>query len=114
MNKIIISNHKGRLSDSQIKQMIDDAEKNKEEDLKFKKKVETKNELEAYALQMQSAVEDMQKMSVSDKKSIKEAVDHTISWLDENGTAELEAIQAKRKDLEKLCIPIVTAMYQNQ
>jgi len=111
LNKIIISNHKGRLSDSQIKQMIDEAEKNKEADLKFKKRTEAKNELESYTYQMQTAIQDMSKMSVDDKKSIEEAIEHTLHWMEENDTAELEQIKNKQKSLEQLCNPIISKQY---
>jgi len=112
-NQIIISNHKGRLSDSQIKKMIDEAEKNKEEDAKFRKKVDARNELESYALQVQSAMNDLQKLNLTEKKAMQESVSHTLNWLEENGNAELEQIQSKKRELEGLCAPIITKLYNS-
>jgi L1 cell adhesion molecule like protein len=110
-NKIIISNHKGRLSDSEIKSMIDEAERNKEADMKVRKRVEAKNELEAYAFQLQSAIDEMKNISVNEKQILTGAIGQTISWLDENDTAEIPVIQAKRKDLEDLWNPVVSRGY---
>jgi len=113
-NRIIISNHKGRLSDSQIASMISEAEKNKEEDMKIRKKVEAKNELEAYAFQLQSAMNDMKNLSVTEKEMMDTAVTHTLHWLDENTeSADITVIQSKRKDLEGLCAPIIARQYNN-
>lgn len=112
LNNIIISNHKGRLSDNQIKQMIDEAEKNKESDLKFRKRTEAKNELESYSYQMQNSILEMSKMSLDDKQSIEEAVQHTLKWVEENENAEIEQIQNKQKTLQQLCNPIIAKLYQ--
>jgi len=114
-NKIMISNHKGRLSDAQIATMISDAEKNKEEDLKIRKRVEAKNELEAYAFQLGNAIDDLKNMSVTEKDMMTTAVKHTITWLDENdGSADIAQIQMRRKDLESLCAPIIGRQYSRE
>jgi len=111
-NRIIISNHKGRLSDSEIAAMISEAEKNKEEDNKVRARVEAKNDLEAYAFSMQSAIQDMQKLSVIDKDTLEMGVRHTVEWMDENLGADISTIQKKKKDLEQLCNPIISRVYK--
>jgi L1 cell adhesion molecule like protein len=93
--------------------MIDEAEKNKEEDAKFRKKIDARNELEAYALQMQGVINDLAKLTVNDKKVMIQTVSHTLSWLEENTSAELEQIQSKKRDLEGLCAPIITKLYNS-
>jgi len=111
-NRIIISNHKGRLSEAEITAMIDEAEKNKEADLKVKARVEAKNDLESYAFQMQSAMNDIKNMTVNDKDMMEIGINHCISWLDENSEdADISVIQSKRKDLEGLCAPIIAKSY---
>ena len=47
-NKITITNDKGRLSEEDIKRMVDEAEKYKDADELIRKKVESKNGLENY------------------------------------------------------------------
>jgi heat shock protein 1/8 len=112
-NKITISNDKGRLTKEQIEAMVADAEKNKDEDEKNKKKVESKNELENYAYSMRSTISDENvKIDAADKQTLEKAIDETIAWLDNNQLAEVEEFEHKKKELEKVCMPIITKMYQ--
>merc|ERR1712193_162051 len=74
-----------------------------------------KNELESYSYQMKQTIEDEKlkdKISDDDKKVIKDKADETISWLDSNQTAEKEEFEDKKKELEKVCMPIMTKLYQ--
>jgi L1 cell adhesion molecule like protein len=48
VNKITITNDKGRLSKEDIEKMVNEAEKYKDEDEKTKKKIEAKNGFENY------------------------------------------------------------------
>lgn len=114
-NKITITNDKGRLSKEDIEKMVNDAEKYKADDEKAKERVQAKNELESYSYQMKQTIEDEKlkdKISEDDKKVIKDKADETISWLDNNQTAEKEEFEDKKKELEKVCMPIMTKLYQ--
>merc|ERR1712032_361797 len=106
-NKITITNDKGRLSKEDIEKMVNDAEKFKAEDEAQKDKIQAKNELESYAFQMKQTVEDDK---VKDKISEDEI--KTIQWLDANQTAEKDEFEYQKKELEKICTPIITKMYQ--
>lgn len=48
VNKITITNEKGRLSKEDIEKMVSEAERFKDEDEKIKQKIEAKNGLETY------------------------------------------------------------------
>lgn len=114
-NKITITNDKGRLSKEQIEKMVNDAEKYKNEDEKQKKRVEAKNGLENYAYTMRNTIRDDKvgsKLDADDKKKIEDAVDAAIKWLDANQLAEVEEFEHKQKELEGVCTPIITKMYQ--
>jgi len=114
-NKITITNEKGRLSKEQIEKMVNDAEKYKTEDEKTKKKVEAKNGLENYAFSMRNTIRDEKvagQLDANDKSTIEKAVDEAISWLDKNQLAEVEEFEHKQKELEGICNPIITKMYQ--
>merc|ERR1712144_199698 len=52
VQKITITNDKGRLSKEDIEKMVSDAEKFKDDDNKAKQRVQAKNELESYTYQM--------------------------------------------------------------
>jgi len=114
-NKITITNDKGRLTKEQIESMIADAEKNKVSDEANKKKVEAKNGLENYAYSMRNTIRDdkiASQLEPEEKTTLEKAIDETIKWLDVNQLAEVEEFEHQQKELEKVCTPIITKMYQ--
>ena len=115
-NKIVITNDKGRLSKDDIERMVKDAEKYKAEDDKQRERIQAKNSLESYAYNMKSTVEDdkvKEKISDEDKTTITEKCKEVISWLEQNDSAEKDEFDAKQKELEKVCNPIITKLYQS-
>ena len=114
-NKITITNDKGRLTKEEIERMVQEAEKYKAEDEEHKKKVEAKNGLENYAYNMKNTMNDENvggKLDPDDKAKITAAVEEAISWLDGNQTAEIDEFEDKLKELEGVCNPIISKMYQ--
>jgi len=113
-NKITITNDKGRLSKEEIERMVQEAEKYKGDDDAQRDRISAKNSLESYCFNMKSTVEDdkvKDKISADDRKAIMDACDEAIKWLDSNQLAEKEEYEHKQKDVEKVCMPIVTKMY---
>jgi len=114
-NKITITNDKGRLSKEEIERMVQEAEKYKAEDEEHKKKVEAKNAVENYAYNMRNTMADDKvggKIDAGDKTKIETAVEEAIQWLEGNQTAEVDEFEDKLKELEALCNPIISKMYQ--
>ena len=94
--------------------MVNDAEKFKDEDDKQKDRISAKNGLESYCFNMKTTMEDEKvkdKISGDDKKVINDKCDDTIKWLDENQLAEVDEFQAKQKEVEAVCNPIITKLY---
>jgi len=58
VNKITITNDKGRLSKEDIDKMVNDAEKFKAEDDAMKDKVDAKNSLESYCFQIKNTLNE--------------------------------------------------------
>jgi len=113
--KITITNDKGRLSKDEIERMVKEAEKYKTDDEVAKSRVEAKNALENYAYTMRNTIRDEKiasKLDPADKTKIEKAVEDTIKWLDSNQTAEKDEFEYKRKEIEDICNPIFTKMYQ--
>lgn len=109
-NQIVIKNQAGRLSDEQIKRMVDDAEKHQEEDKQMMERVQAKNGLENYAYSIRNSTNEPQlkdKISDDDKAKIEAAVKETIEWLDSNQHAEVDEYQEKQKELEAIFNPII-------
>merc|ERR1711983_100285 len=116
-NKITITNDKGRLSKEEIERMVNDAEKFKAEDDKQKERVSAKNELESYCFNMKSTLDEetlKEKISGADRTTITNACDKALSWLDSNQLAEVDEFQDKQKEVEAVCNPIISKLYQQQ
>merc|ERR1712149_78487 len=114
-NKITITNDKGRLSKEEIERMVSDAEKFKAEDDKQKERIAAKNGLESYCFNMKSTIEDEKlkdKIAENDKKTIMDKCNEVIAWLDANQTAEEDEYKDKQKEVEGICNPIITKLYQ--
>lgn len=114
-NKITITNDKGRLSKEEIEKMVRDAEKFKDEDDKQRDRLQAKNSLESYAFNMKSTIEDEKlkdKISDEDREKVMEKCNEIIRWIDGNQLADKDEFEHKQKELEKVCMPIVTKLYQ--
>jgi len=114
-NKITITNDMGRLSKDQIEKMVSDAEKFKAEDEQASKKVQAKNGLESYVYSMRNTMQDSKvadKLSSTDKGTLEKAINDAIAWLEKNQTAEKEEFEAKQKEVEKVCNPVIAKIYQ--
>ena len=114
-NKITITNDKGRLSKEDIERMVQEAEKYKADDDKQRDRITAKNNLESYCFNMKSTVEDEKfkdKVPEEDRSKITEACNDAIKWLDTNQLGEKEEYEHKLKEIEQICNPIITKMYQ--
>lgn len=114
-NKITITNDKGRLSKEDIERMVNEAEKYRNEDDKQKECISAKNALESYCFNMKATMEDdklKDKITDSDKTLILDKCNDTIKWLDANQLAEKEEYEHRQKELESVCNPIITKLYQ--
>merc|ERR1712176_309326 len=114
-NQITITNEKGRLSQSEIDRMVQEAEKYRAEDEANKSKVEAKNGLENYCFTMRNTLQEEKlkdKFEAGDKDKIEAAVKDALDWLDKNQLAEKEEFEAKQKELEGVINPIMMKVYQ--
>ena len=114
VNKIKITNDKGRLSADEIDRMLNEAEKYKKEDEEQREKVQAKNAFESYCFNMKQTLEDDQigsKVSADDKSRALEAISSALKWLDANQMAEKDEYEHRQKEVEKICAPIVKKLY---
>jgi molecular chaperone DnaK (HSP70) len=115
-NNITITNDKGRFSKEDIEQMVKEAEKYKEEDMKNRERIDAKNELEGYLYNIKSSVLDKDdvKIESADKDRARETVEDAMKWLDLNAsTAEKTEFESKKEEVSKVLTPIMTKMYGN-
>lgn len=114
-NKITITNDKGRLSKDQIDRMIQEAEQFKAEDQEIRDKIYAKNTLEAYCYQVMNAVSDptlSDALSSEEKKKLNDTCAKALRWLDDLETKSPADIEAKKREIENICSPILSSLYQ--
>jgi len=90
-DKLKIISDKGRLSREEIERMIKEAEKYKDADKRYMKKVETRDVLQKYAINMRNAINDKDislMLSSKEKEQINKEIDLVLRWLDFNVLAE--------------------------
>ncbi len=113
---ITITNDQGRLSKEEIDQMISDAEKFSEEDKLIKEKVDARNSLDSYLHSMRNTIEDKEKLAdkleEDDKETINEALQEHQEWIDTNPDADREDYEDHLKELQGVCDPIISKVYQ--
>lgn len=111
-NKITISNDKGRLSKEQIEEMVQMAERHKEDDEKLKKRIDAKNSLENYLYNMRNNLKkgdtDAAKKAWVEAEPI---IDEGIKWMEQNETASTEEFEGKQKEIEAVLMPIMSQVY---
>ena len=114
-NQITITNDKGRLTKEEIERMVNDAKRYEDDDRKQRDRIDAKNGLENYSYSMKNTVNDEKvasKLDASDKQKIMDAVDAAIKWLEHNQEASKEEYEGRQKELEGVCNPIISKMYQ--
>jgi len=115
VNRIAITNEKGRLSKEEIEDMVANAERFKREDEIARKTIEAKNALEAYAYNVRNSLNDenfKNKLGESDELTLEGKLNQILQWLEANSSAKIEQFEAKQKELEAVCNPIMMKVYQ--
>ena len=111
--KITIKNDSGRLSKADIDRMLSEAEKYREEDEKQQKRIQARNQLEAYIFGCKQAIEDApaDKLTEDDKKTVRDKCSTELAWLDSNTTAEKDEFEDHLKDVQRTCGPIMSKLH---
>jgi len=113
--KITITNNKGRLSKEEIEKLIKEAEKYKDQDELIRKKIEAKNGLESYLVNIRHSLSDEKlkdKIDANDRKTVETKATETQKWLDEHPDAETSEYERKQKEVEDVFNPIMAKVYQ--
>jgi L1 cell adhesion molecule like protein len=113
--KITITNDKGRLSASEIEEMIKTASEHEEEDKLVKERVDARNGLESFAYQAKSSVEDADikcKLTTSECDTVRKAAKVVLEWLEDNREASKDEYEDRKHEFEVLINPIFSKIYQ--
>ncbi|PKU61273.1 Luminal-binding protein 5 [Dendrobium catenatum] len=96
--------------------MVKEAEEFAEEDKKVKDRIDARNQLETYVYNMKNTINDKDKLAdkieSEEKENIDAALKEALEWLDDNQSAEKEDFDEKLKELEAVCNPIISKVYQ--
>jgi len=114
-NQITITNDQARLSKEEIERMVGEASKYADDDRKQRERIDAKNGLENYAFQMKNTMADdkvASKLDAGDKQKILDECASVIQWLENNQEGTKEEYEERQKELESVCTPIITKMYQ--
>lgn len=115
-NQVVIANDQGRLSREDIEKMVSEAELFAEDDKNHAELVVARNDLEAYGFQLKSFLDDektKEKVSEEDRTTMEKAVAAAVVWFEDNQTAGKDEFEAKKKELQDICMPIMTKVYQD-
>lgn len=111
---ITITSEMGRLSDDEIKRMVNEAEEYAEEDRRLRERIESRNGLESYLYSLKNTLEDAPNsdtLSAEDKKELHDMIDETLDWMDYNQDSDKEDFDSRRKEVEQVANPIMRNMY---
>jgi heat shock protein 5 len=112
---ITITPEKGRLTEEQIKRMVQEAKEREEEDKLIRERVQARNGLESYVYQIRNTINDKEKigdkLSEDDIETLENLVRESLEWIDDHQEADKEEYEDKRKEIDQIVSPIFTRMY---
>ena len=109
-NTITITNDKGRLSESDIRRMVEEAEKFKQDDDEYRERIEARNGLENALYGAKNT--DNSKLSESDKTLLNETVNNGLDWLNSNQNATKDEYTNKLNECNGVIGQITAKLYQ--
>ncbi|KAM5586873.1 luminal-binding protein 1 [Rosa sericea] len=114
--KITITNDKGCTSQEEIECIVKEAEELADEDQKVKERIDAHNSLKSFIDNLKNQINEMDKLvdkiEYDEKDKLETAVKKALEWMKDNQTAEKEDYEEKLKEVEAICNPIITTVYQ--
>ena len=109
--KITIKNNEG-LTEEDVERMVKEAEENAEKDKALKEEAELKNEADQMIFATNKAIKDLgEQISEDEKKDAEEKVEALQKAIDDN---DLEAIKAKKGELETVAQALASKVYEQK
>ncbi len=108
---IEIKNDKGRLSDEEIQRMVQEAEKYKAEDEKYKIVIESRGNYESILFQLKTALDNA--TGLPEKDDLLKEVNDGLGWLINHQNEEPLVYQEKEAEIKTKVQPILDRMKNN-
>ncbi|KAL7485526.1 hypothetical protein ACHAW6_011315 [Cyclotella cf. meneghiniana] len=112
---ITITAEDGRLSEEEMRAMVEEAERFAEQDKKEAARIEARNRLESFLYRVSSALNDNEDRidNKNDLKTLMDSVDEMIEWLDLNQDESEEEFHKKYSEIDVLSKPVLHSMYSH-
>ncbi|KAL1439477.1 hypothetical protein MTO96_010167 [Rhipicephalus appendiculatus] len=110
---ISINIEKGRLSDAEIDRMLKEAELYRLDDIALRERITSKNSLQSYVFSVQEAIKEVasDKFSNEEKEKVLAKCKEANEWLEDNQNSTAADIQAKMKEVQEVCSPLMVKMH---
>ncbi|KAH9373619.1 heat shock protein 70 A1-like [Haemaphysalis longicornis] len=110
---IVITPEKGRLSEEEIERMLKEAEMYRLEDIAQRERVAAKNSLQSYIFSVEQAVKEVasDRYTAEEKEHVSAKCKDANAWLEANLNATAGDIQAKLKEVQEVCSPLMIKMH---
>ncbi|VEN50079.1 unnamed protein product [Callosobruchus maculatus] len=115
-SNITITNDKGRLTKEEIKKIISEAEKFKDQDQEVRAAITAKNDLESYLYSIRNLINDPNiatRIGVTERTKVNEKTEEIQSWIAAKDVYTEREYVMKKQSLENLCKPIITNLYSS-
>ena len=112
IEKIEVTNDKGRLSAEDIQRMVDEADRFKEDDMKLKEQLDAKSSLEEVIFSTKNSLKDIKNKSIeqSEIDEVKNKVTEMEEWLNNNNKESSETYNTKASELQQFLQPFMLKM----
>ncbi|KAL4427174.1 hypothetical protein ABPG74_013378 [Tetrahymena malaccensis] len=116
--KITVTNQEGRFTESEIQNLIYQAEKLKADDEAIKKRLDAQNSLENYMFSIRNTLKDEKlknQFSQEERQNFEQLIDEAFKWIQSNQNLETEFYKQKKTNLEEVFNPLMMRIYgQNE
>lgn len=119
-NEITINADRGKLSEEDLKRMIEDADKFAEQDKMWLAAKEGKQDFENYVYSIKSAVDGLKdgdtRLNVSDKRKLKQKLDEAVEAVEKKADSDDEIVTKEKwtemkTELQTFCDPYMDKLY---
>ncbi|KAI6175945.1 hypothetical protein M3Y97_00745700 [Aphelenchoides bicaudatus] len=112
---IQIRNERGRLSQSEIQRMLDEAKRFEAEDQRERDRIEARNKCETYAYQCRQSLDEYgSRLSSEDKDQVENACKRAIGYVEQNQQASKEEYDYQFEECQRICSKIMSKLHQTK
>ncbi|KAH9380679.1 hypothetical protein HPB48_014601 [Haemaphysalis longicornis] len=110
---IVITHEKGLLSQGEIDRMLKEAEMFRLEDIAQRERVAAMNSLQNYIFSVQQSIKEVvsSKIAPDEKTKVANACRQANTWVEEHQHAAAVDVQAKLRELQDVCSPLMVKMH---